>query len=82
MKHKIKNSDCFDFLKIVKNNSVDFILIDPPYGIKYAEWDNKINYQQLSIEFKRVLKENGNIIIFQGWSEVCETIQIFKKQFF
>lgn len=30
---KIHNEDCFDFLKTVNNNSIDLILIDPPYNI-------------------------------------------------
>lgn len=30
---KLLNEDCFDFLKNIKNNSVDLILTDPPYNI-------------------------------------------------
>lgn len=30
---QIKNQDCFDFLKEVKNDSVDLVIIDPPYEI-------------------------------------------------
>jgi DNA modification methylase len=33
---KFVNQDCFDFLKDVKSNSVDLVLIDPPYKISRA----------------------------------------------
>ena len=29
----VKNCDCFDFLPTLQNNSIDLILIDPPYLI-------------------------------------------------
>ena len=29
----LKNMDCFEMLKSVKSNSVDLVLIDPPYEI-------------------------------------------------
>ena len=28
--------DCIEGLKLIEDNSVDCIIIDPPYGIKYA----------------------------------------------
>ena len=30
---KLENADCFDFLKTIENNSVDLVLIDPPYEV-------------------------------------------------
>lgn len=33
MEIKLKNGDCFEFLKQVESNSVDLVLIDPPYEI-------------------------------------------------
>ena len=58
---QIFNLDCFDFLKTVKDKSIDCILTDPPYfKIVKDKWDNQWNniaeYQQfvekLAIEFK------------------------------
>ena len=31
--HKLINSDIFDGLKLIKDNSIDLIFIDPPYNI-------------------------------------------------
>ena len=85
-KHKdnqaiIINSDCLDVLKRIPSESVDLILTDPPYNIKYAEWDNFSNIETISSEWHRVLKPNGSVFCFSGWSFVCEVIQKFDKRF-
>ena len=76
--------DCIKLLKNVKSNSVDLIATDPPYEIGYDIWDgkNSLNWEALSKEFKRVLKPNGSMIIFQGWSNVSKTIEILSKEFY
>jgi len=57
--------DCFDFLKGVDNNSVDLIIIDPPYNILALDWDKQeINWEELSKELFRVLKDFGSVYIF------------------
>ncbi len=32
--------DCFDFLQSLENKSIDLAIIDPPYNLKIADWDN------------------------------------------
>ena len=32
--------DCFDFLSLLDDNSIDLALLDPPYNMKKADWDN------------------------------------------
>lgn len=76
--------DCFNVLKDMEDCSVDLICIDPPYGINYAKftWDIKTSdliYPTLKGEFYRLLKSTGNLIMFQGWSNVHETIIMFKR---
>jgi len=73
-----------DWTKIhqIAPDSVDLICIDPPYEIKYAEWDNKIlAWDKMCVAFFNILKPTGNLIIFQGWSNVCNTISILEKSF-
>ena len=75
---------CIEFLKTIEDESVDLIATDPPYEINYSnfEWDKKnLDWEYISKEFSRVLKKNGNIIIFQGWSQVINTINIFNNIF-
>ena len=85
MDSQILQGDCYELLKNVKDNSVDLILIDPPYQISrksnfkknssntkfnkididFGDWDHEeINLEFLFSEFKRLLKDNGYVIIF------------------
>lgn len=78
------NGDCLLLLKEVESSSVDLICIDPPYEIDYNNeyWDTKsLNWNFLFTEFKRILKPSGNLVIFQGWSNVSETKSIGEKYF-
>jgi site-specific DNA-methyltransferase (adenine-specific) len=76
--------DCFEQLSKIENESIDLIAIDPPYEISYdnLEWDKKtLNWKHLTEEFHRILKPTGNLIVFQGWSNVSETKKIVEEKF-
>lgn len=76
--------DCFEHLCKLENNSVDLISVDPPYEILFEnlEWDKKgIDWKTLTDEFFRILKPTGNLIVFQGWSNVCENKSIIEEKF-
>ena len=56
-----------------RNVKVNAIICDPPYIINYADWDKEFD-MPLAIKLcKRLLKENGNLILFQGWTNVAKT---------
>lgn len=69
----------------MKNNSIDLIATDPPYQINFENnnWDkpDRLNWSFLANEFARVLKPNGSLIIFQGWSHVADTKVVMDKYF-
>lgn len=84
MVNKLYNDDCLNILSKIETESVDLIAIDPPYEIDYNnhEWDKKkLNWSVLRDEYFRILKNNGNLIIFQGWSNVCETKKTLEEKF-
>lgn len=60
----IDNTDCLEGLKAIPDKSVDLIITDPPYGTTRNTWDNKVPLGQLWAECKRVIKDNGAILIF------------------
>ena len=64
------NEDCIDFLKRIPDGSIQLILIDPPYNLDLAEWDNYNNYIEWAskwlAESYRVLSNNGSMVIFGG----------------
>ena len=80
---KLHNDDCFKMMKQLKeeNVKVDAIICDPPYVIKYADWDKEFN-MPLAIDLcYDLLKDDGNLILFQGWSNVAKTKELLDKKF-
>ena len=62
--YKIYNKDCLIQMKKIKDKSIDLILCDLPYGITWLEWDKVINYKKLWKQYKRIIKDNGAIVLF------------------
>lgn len=64
------NKDCIEVLKAIPDESIQLILIDPPYNLDLAAWDTYDNYigwaSKWLDESYRVLSKNGNMIIFGG----------------
>lgn len=62
--------DCLDLLKSLPDESVQLILIDPPYNLDLAEWDSFENYIDWASkwlnESYRVLSKSGSLVIFGG----------------
>jgi len=75
------NNSCEAILPTIPDESVDMILTDPPYNIGYAEWDEFNNIEEISNQFLRILKPEGSIFIFAGWSYVNQVISKFNKNF-
>ncbi len=64
------NKDCLELLRTLPNDSVQLILIDPPYNLDLADWDTYDNYMEWASkwinESYRVLSKNGSMVIFGG----------------
>ena len=58
------NADCFDVMAKIKNNSVDAIICDLPYGSTQCKWDTIIPFDKLWLEYNRIIKPNGAIVLF------------------
>lgn len=62
--------DCVETLKKLPDESVQLILIDPPYNLDLADWDTYENYMDWAAawlnESYRVLSKNGSLVIFGG----------------
>lgn len=63
--------DAVQFLKKLPDNSIQLVLIDPPYNLDLDTWDTFNNYldwaKQWLDEIFRVLTETGNCVIFGGF---------------
>ncbi len=56
--------DCLDILPTLRQESIDMILCDLPYGKIAAKWDVVIPFEPLWKEYSRVIKRNGIIVLF------------------
>ena len=59
----IYNEDCLEGMKRIPDKSVDMILCDLPYGTTQNKWDSVIPLTPLWQEYKRVIKDNGAIVL-------------------
>lgn len=48
----------------IPDNSIDMILADLPYGTTQNSWDTVIPFDKLWIQYKRIIKDNGAILLF------------------
>ena len=80
--NKLYNDDCFKILEELNNNEtkVDCIICDPPYNISYDKWDKGFDIKRAIDLCFYLLKENGNFILFQGWSNVCQTKEFLDRK--
>ena len=62
------HGDCLEKLKLLKENSIDSIVTDPPYGISFmhAKWDYDVPSVEIWKECLRVLKPGGHLLSFSG----------------
>lgn len=64
MKAKLLCGDCLELMKDVPDKSVDMVLCDLPYGVTENEWDRVIEGKQLFSEYKRICRQNANVVLF------------------
>lgn len=55
--------DCLEVMKDIRDNSVDMILCDLPYGTTACKWDTIIPFEHLWEQYKRIIKINGAIVL-------------------
>ena len=61
--NKIYQGDCLELMKNIEDKSVDMILCDLPYGTTACSWDEVIPLKLIWKEYKRILKEQGTIVL-------------------
>jgi len=62
-KNKIIQGDCLEAMKDISDKSIDMILCDLPYGTTACKWDTIIPFEPLWKEYKRIIKDNGAIVL-------------------
>jgi len=54
----LKNDDCFEAFKEIKDKTVDFVCVDLPYGQTDCKWDSAIDLKKMWVDLKRICKED------------------------
>ena len=63
--NKIYNEDCLEGMKRIADKSIDMILCDLPYGTTNIKgWDKVIPIDKLWEQYKRIIKDDSNIVLF------------------
>jgi site-specific DNA-methyltransferase (adenine-specific) len=56
--------DCLVEMKNIPDKSIDAIICDLPYGTTACKWDTVIPFEPLWAQYKRIIKDNGAIVLF------------------
>ncbi len=81
--NSVLQGDCLELMKDIPDKSIDMILCDLPYGTTACKWDIIIPFEPLWAEYKRIIKDNGAIVLFGKEPFTCilrvSNISIFKQ---
>ena len=68
--HKIDNfinnvfeGDCLEIMKQLPDKSIDMVLCDLPYGTTQNKWDSVIPLGELWQQYRRIVKDDGAIVL-------------------
>ena len=62
--YELWQGDCLELMNDIPDKSVDMIFTDLPYGTTHCKWDSIIPLDELWIHYKRIIKDNGAILLF------------------
>ena len=63
-KYKLVNGECLKVMKRIKDNSIDLILCDLPFGTTACSWDSIIPFESLWESYNRIIKKEGAVVLF------------------
>lgn len=60
----LRQGDCLELMQDIPDGSIDMILCDLPYGTTACKWDTVLPFEVLWAHYKRIIKDNGAIVLF------------------
>ena len=80
----LKHGDCLELMKDIPDKSIDMILCDLPYGTTQNKWDTVIPLNDLWNQYKRIIKDNGAIVLFSQppFDKIlaCSNLKMFRYE--
>ena len=58
-------------MKNISDKSIDCVICDLPYGTTSCSWDVIIPLDELWVQYNRIVKDNGAIILFGQEASRC-----------
>lgn len=59
----LRLGDCLKVMQTIPDKSIDAIICDLPYGTTACKWDSIISFEPLWAQYKRIIKDNGAIVL-------------------
>lgn len=75
VKYKAFNADCLTGMRLIADKSIDLILCDLPYGTTRNKWDMVIPFSELWVQYERIIKDHGAIVLFSDGLFTAQLIQ-------
>ncbi len=76
------HGDCLKEMNNIEKESVDLVLVDPPYGKTSCKWDSIIPLGPMWQSIRKILKPNGTVVMTasQPFTSVliCSNLKMFK----
>lgn len=60
---QLRKGDCLELMRDIPDKSIDAIICDLPYGTTACKWDSIIPLEPLWQQYKRIVKDNGAIVL-------------------
>jgi site-specific DNA-methyltransferase (adenine-specific) len=73
--------DTIEFMKEIDDKVVDLIICDLPYGTTSCSWDVIIPFEELWSQYKRIIKDDGTIVLFSSQPFTTKLINSNIKNF-
>lgn len=81
MECSLHNDDCLKVMQEFEDNSIDCIICDLPYAMTKLSWDSLIPLDELWKQYNRIIKKNGNIVLFSAGLFTYKLIETNFKNF-
>jgi site-specific DNA-methyltransferase (adenine-specific) len=78
---ELKQGNCLELMKGLGDGSIDLILCDLPYEVTQNPKDKQIPLDQLWKEYKRIIKEDGTIVLTSQFPFTLDLITSNKEMF-
>lgn len=79
--NKIYHADCLEFMKEIPDSFIDMVLCDLPYGVTQNKKDKQLDLHKLWDCYKRIVKQDGAIILTSQFPYTIDLIQSNKSWF-